>query len=151
MCVPSSSPLCLLKTQTCLTLLFTKNIFIYWVDPQSEVFNRFVGALPGPAPRVTRRLIQASQNCWDQEALGLEASGCCVLGGDETRGECQMICECLSASRGWGCIHGPESNIMVDRARKRLVWDIKKDLVTLPADELYCIVKVNWQIPVRDT
>ncbi len=31
---------------------------------------------------------------------------------------------------------------MADRTRKNLVWDIQKDLITLPADELFHITKV---------
>ncbi|ROI81897.1 hypothetical protein DPX16_22132 [Anabarilius grahami] len=44
-----------------------------------------------------------------------------------------------------------ESDIMADCARKRLVWDIKKDLLTLPADELFHIVKVIGPTPGKDT
>lgn len=38
-----------------------------------------------------------------------------------------------------------------EAARKRLVWDIKKDLITyLPADELFHIVKVIGPTPGKD-
>lgn len=44
-----------------------------------------------------------------------------------------------------------ERDIMADCARKWLVWDIKKDLITLPADELFQIVKVIGPKPRKDT
>lgn len=44
-----------------------------------------------------------------------------------------------------------ESDIMADCARKRLVQDIKKDLLTFPVDELFHIVKVIGPTPGKDT
>lgn len=40
---------------------------------------------------------------------------------------------------------------MADRTRKRLVWDIRKDLITLPADELFRITKVIGPIRGKDS
>ena len=40
---------------------------------------------------------------------------------------------------------------MADRTRKRLVWDIRKDLITLPADELFRIAKVIGPVRGKDS
>ncbi|KAL0153940.1 hypothetical protein M9458_050749, partial [Cirrhinus mrigala] len=44
-----------------------------------------------------------------------------------------------------------ESKIMADRTRKRLVWDIRKDFITLPADELFHIAKVIGPVQGKDS
>ncbi len=40
---------------------------------------------------------------------------------------------------------------MADRTRKNLVWDIRKDLITLPADELFHITKVIGPVQGKDS
>lgn len=44
-----------------------------------------------------------------------------------------------------------ESGIMVNCSRKWLVWDLKRDLVILPADKLFHIAKGLGPIPGHDT
>ncbi|KAL0163570.1 hypothetical protein M9458_039323, partial [Cirrhinus mrigala] len=59
---------------------------------------------------------------------------------DETRGAYQAATEGAT-----------ESEIMADRTRKRLVWDIRKDLITLPSDELFHIAKVIGPVQGKDS
>lgn len=40
---------------------------------------------------------------------------------------------------------------MADHARKQLVWDIKRELISLPADELFRIAKVIGSTPRHGT
>lgn len=40
---------------------------------------------------------------------------------------------------------------MTDRARKQLVWDTKRELISLPADELFRIAKVIGSTPRHGT
>ncbi len=40
---------------------------------------------------------------------------------------------------------------MADRTRKRLVWDIRKDLITLPADEVFHIAKAIGPVQCKDS
>ncbi len=43
-----------------------------------------------------------------------------------------------------------ENNVMAARTRKCLVWDIQKDLITLPADELFHIAKAIGPVQGKD-
>lgn len=44
-----------------------------------------------------------------------------------------------------------ENETMTDHTRKRLVWNIRKDLITLPADELFRIAKIIGPIQGKDS
>ncbi|KAL0192074.1 hypothetical protein M9458_010370, partial [Cirrhinus mrigala] len=73
--------------------------------------------------------------------VGLEAGGCYNHRRRDTRcvpGDLQTIISILS-------------EIMADRTRKRLVWDIRKDLITLPSDELFHIAKVIGPVQGKDS
>ncbi len=78
-------------------------------------------------------------------APGLEVGGCCVNGDNEAhRGLDRLPVFILR-------LRTKENKVMADRTRKRLVWDIRKDLITLPADELFHIAKAIGPVQGKDS
>ncbi len=78
-------------------------------------------------------------------APGLEVGGCCVNGDNEAhRGLDRLPVFILR-------LRTTENNVMADRTRKRLVWDYPKDLITLPADELFPHCKDHRPVQGKDS
>ncbi len=78
-------------------------------------------------------------------APGLEVGGCFVNGDNEAhRGLDRLPVFILR-------LRTTENNVLADRTRKRLVWDIRKDLITLPADELFHIAKAIGPVQGKDS